>query len=80
MLKNKNAAKHLFGLPGLTLLLAGTITLNSCEQANVTPGSNVNPVHIEDDPKPPKDGHGGKRITTITKNGTSVIPKETNAK
>ena len=80
MSKNKNAAKHLFGLPGLTLLLAGVITLNSCEQSNVTPGSRVSPVHVEDDAKPPKDGHGGKRISTVTKNGTPVAPKDTNAK
>lgn len=80
MLKNKNAAKHLFGLSGLTLLLVGIITLNSCEKANVTPGSSVNPIHIEDDPKPPKDGHGGRMSATITKNGTPAISKEKNAK
>ncbi|WP_254410978.1 hypothetical protein [Dyadobacter diqingensis] len=53
------------------------ITLSSCGHEDVTPISTANPTHVEDDPdpKPPKDGHGGRinneRTKTSTKRASS---------
>lgn len=61
-------ANRWFGLPALTLLVAGVMSVSACHSVDVAPQpdtvrpSKNQPATLADDDdkdKPPKDGHGG---------------------